>query len=146
MIRIMRRFVGFDYLRAVNSAGAKSGLVASFALLPANSENVLAQTGIITTVADNGTAGFSGDGGPATSACLQISSSVDIGSDGSLFIADTDNSRIRRVDPQGIITIIFKQQRPTDSRNHCIRMVKCQKWVSGLIRTNQWPPTGLVRG
>jgi len=61
---------------------------------------------IIKTVAGNGTAGYSGDDGPATEAQLNSPSGVDIGSDGSLFIGDFRNYRIRRVGPNGIITTI----------------------------------------
>jgi uncharacterized protein (TIGR03437 family) len=61
--------------------------------------------GIITTVAGNGVAGFSGDGGPATSAALHGPSAVAVDSAGNLFIADTGNNRIRRV-LSGIITTV----------------------------------------
>ena len=57
-----------------------------------------AATQVITTVAGNGTEGFSGDGGPATSAELAGPNGVAIDAAGNLFIADTDNNRIRRVD------------------------------------------------
>jgi sugar lactone lactonase YvrE len=57
-----------------------------------------AVTAIITTVAGNGTAGFSGDGGPATSASLNQAYGVAVDGSGDLFIGDTDNNRIRRVD------------------------------------------------
>ncbi len=57
---------------------------------------VIARTGVITTVAGNGTAGFSGDGGPATAAQL-IPSSVAVDDDGNLYVADVDNHRIRKV-------------------------------------------------
>jgi hypothetical protein len=60
--------------------------------------------GTITTVAGNGTAGFSGDGGPATSASLQFPREVTIDVSGNIFIADEYNNRIRKVDPNGIIT------------------------------------------
>jgi len=59
---------------------------------------VAAATGIITTVAGNGTFGFSGDGGPATSAALAGPFGVAVDSSGNVFIADTGNNRIRRVD------------------------------------------------
>lgn len=62
--------------------------------------------GIITTVAGNGNNGFSGDGGPATEARLNEPQGVAIGPDGSIYIADTWNSRIRRVAPDGRITTI----------------------------------------
>jgi trimeric autotransporter adhesin len=59
--------------------------------------------GIITTVAGNGNIGFSGDGGPATSATLDGPSGVAVDSAGNLFIADSLNHRIREVSG-GIIT------------------------------------------
>ena len=58
---------------------------------------VAATTGIITTVAGNGTAGFSGDGGLATSAELDAPEGVAVDGSGNLFIADTFNRRIREV-------------------------------------------------
>jgi uncharacterized protein (TIGR03437 family) len=61
--------------------------------------------GIITTVAGNGTAGYSGDGGPPTSAELYFPAGVAVGSDGSLYIADSANSRIRKVSG-GVITTV----------------------------------------
>ncbi len=62
--------------------------------------------GIITTVAGNGTYGFAGDGGPAIDAQLTYPFAVALGPDGSLYIADKSNCRIRRVDPDGIITTV----------------------------------------
>jgi hypothetical protein len=61
-------------------------------------------TGIITTVAGNGTTGFSGDNGPATSAQLNIPSGAVMTPDGGYLIADTGNNRVRRVSPTGTIT------------------------------------------
>jgi RHS repeat-associated protein len=61
--------------------------------------------GIITTVAGGGTGGL-GDGGPATQATLFNPSDVAVGQDGSLYIADSSNQRVRRVDPSGIITTV----------------------------------------
>ncbi|NJL05674.1 MAG: hypothetical protein HC911_12380 [Chloroflexaceae bacterium] len=66
----------------------------------------VAPDGSITTVAGNGSAGFGGDGGQATSAYLYNPRGVAVDSDGSLYIADTSNNRIRRVDPNGIITTV----------------------------------------
>jgi RHS repeat-associated protein len=62
--------------------------------------------GTITTVAGNGVAGFSGDGGPATAASLYFPESIAVAADGSLYIADTGNHRIRRVGPDGTITTV----------------------------------------
>ncbi len=66
----------------------------------------VAPNGIITTVAGTGTAGYFGDSGQATSARLNHPQGIAVGSDGSLYIADTNNHRIRMVWPNGIITTI----------------------------------------
>ena len=62
--------------------------------------------GIITTVAGNGQAGYSGDGGPATVASLNNPVGVAVDAAGNLCIADSGNQRIRRVSPAGIITTV----------------------------------------
>ncbi|MGJ0428053.1 PKD domain-containing protein [Methylobacter sp.] len=62
--------------------------------------------GIITTVAGNGTYGFSGDGGPATQAQLHYPKGIAVTTDGSLYFSDSGNSRIRRINPDGIITTV----------------------------------------
>ena len=62
--------------------------------------------GIITTVAGNGTAGFSGDGGPATQASLNLPSGVVVDKKGNLYIADRSNDRVRMVNTKGIIQTI----------------------------------------
>ncbi|MFN2467067.1 MAG: hypothetical protein ABR521_02895 [Gaiellaceae bacterium] len=64
-------------------------------------------TGTITTVAGVGLAGYNGDGIPATAAQLNCPEGVDVDAAGNLYIADTANNRIRRVDAatQTITTI-----------------------------------------
>jgi uncharacterized protein (TIGR03437 family) len=61
--------------------------------------------GIISTVAGTGVQGFSGDGGPATSATLNVPASV-MFSNGNLYIADSSNQRIRKVSSNGTITTV----------------------------------------
>lgn len=63
-------------------------------------------SGIITTVAGTGTAGYSGDGGPATAAKLYYPYGVAADRYDNLFIADYVNNRVRKVDTSGIITTI----------------------------------------
>src|SRR5205814_4288786 len=60
----------------------------------------------ISTVAGNGVSDFAGDGGPATQASLNGSFGVAVAPDGSFYIADTINDRIRRVGPDGIISTV----------------------------------------
>ena len=72
-----------------------------------NGNNVIrevSRSGIITTVAGNGTSGFSGDGGPAISAELNNPQDVVANSLGALFIADTSNDVVREVSPSGVIS------------------------------------------
>ncbi len=62
-------------------------------------------SGVITTVAGNGVAGFSGDSGLATGASLNRPSGIALDSAGNIYIADTGNSRIRKVS-SGVITTL----------------------------------------
>jgi hypothetical protein len=65
--------------------------------------------GVITTVAGNGNPGYSGDGGPATSAELDTPQSVAFDAYGNLYIADLFNNCIRKVDNSGIITTVYSR-------------------------------------
>ena len=68
---------------------------------------VTAANGAVTTVAGDGKPGFTGDGGLATAAELSSPAGVTIDARGNIFIADTGNSLIRRVDAfSGIITTV----------------------------------------
>src|SRR5207247_3916186 len=62
--------------------------------------------GIITTVAGTGGGGFSGDGGPATSASLSSPDGVAVDTAGNLYIADRFNNRVRKVSTAGNITTV----------------------------------------
>jgi len=63
-------------------------------------------TGIITTYAGTGTAGYNGDGISATTAALNTPWSVSFGADGSLYIADLTNNRVRQVTTAGTIRTV----------------------------------------
>ena len=62
--------------------------------------------GIITTIAGNGIAGYSGDGGPALEAALNFPAGLALDEQNNLFIADRNNHRIRKVTPDGIISTV----------------------------------------
>jgi sugar lactone lactonase YvrE len=68
---------------------------------------VSATSGIVTTVAGTGTAGFSGDGGPATAATMSTPLAVAFDHAGNLYIVDNDNARVRRVDAASQIITTF---------------------------------------
>ena len=120
-----------------------------------------ADTGMITTIAGNGDRGYAGDDGPATAAELNKPNDLWVDTSGNLFIADTENHRIRKVDiVTGIISSIAGNgdgeysgdngpavaaslKRPrgisidgdgniyiADTENYCIRRVDA---VSGII-------------
>jgi sugar lactone lactonase YvrE len=68
---------------------------------------ITASTGTITTIAGNGSSGFSGDTAPATSATLALPHGLSLDATGNLYLADTENHRIRRIDAiSGVITTV----------------------------------------
>jgi uncharacterized protein (TIGR03437 family) len=110
-------------------------LLAPFLLLL---PSAFAQTGIITTIAGS-TRGFGGDGGPATLAQLALSnvqnecdpakyeemSHLSVDKAGNIYIPDSNNSRIRRIAPDGTITTIAGNgQRPSIDRSTCSPLAK----------------------
>ncbi|WP_406279151.1 NHL repeat-containing protein [Nocardia sp. NBC_00881] len=62
--------------------------------------------GVITTVAGNGSTEFAGDMGPASATTLKYPMGVAVDSSGNVYIADTDNQRVRQVDSLGIIATV----------------------------------------
>lgn len=108
-------------IRMVNSAGVISTLTGSslpggVAVDPSgnvfiadsgnNRIRMVTPAGVISIVAGNGTAGFSGDGGPATAAQLVLPVDVSVDAGGNVFVADQGNYRIRAVNSAGIINTV----------------------------------------
>ncbi|MFI5150911.1 MAG: NHL repeat-containing protein [Bacteroidia bacterium] len=62
--------------------------------------------GTITTIAGNGKSGYSGDGGPALQASMNNPAQLCADKEGNIFVADQENSAIRKITPSGIISTI----------------------------------------
>jgi sugar lactone lactonase YvrE len=73
----------------------------------------IAPDGTISTVAGSGAEGNSGDGGQATRATFRFISGLAVDGRGNLYIADLDNRRVRMVAPNGVITTVAGNRRPT---------------------------------
>lgn len=89
--------------------------------------------GVIHHVAGSGEAGFSGDGGPATEAQLNWPGGIAFDSKGNLFVSDLFNHRIRRIDPEGIITTYAGTGKPADGGDD-----------GPAVEANLFYPAGLV--
>jgi uncharacterized protein (TIGR03437 family) len=86
--------------------------------------------GVITTVAGNGTAGFGGDNGPATSAQLHYPAGVASDAAGHLYIVDTNNQRIRKVS-NGVIATVAGNGTPGYSGDNGPATAAQLNWPSG---------------
>ncbi len=62
--------------------------------------------GVLSTVAGTGNPGYSGDGGPANQASLRNPGGVAVDAGGNVYVADTENNQVRRIDTQGTITTV----------------------------------------
>ncbi len=65
-------------------------------------------------IAGNGRAGFGGDGGPATAAELDSPASIAAATDGTVYVADLGNNRIRALSPEGVISTLAHVAQPDD--------------------------------
>jgi sugar lactone lactonase YvrE len=71
-----------------------------------NRVRMVTPSGTISTIAGNGTRGYGGDGGQATSAMLNVPLGIEVDAAGNVYIGDTFNHRVRKVTPSGVITTI----------------------------------------
>ena len=113
-------------------------------------------SGTISTYAGGGY-GYGGDGGPATQALLGNTISIATGPDGSLYIADQDNNRVRRVDPSsGIITTVAGNGQPGPSGDGglataagvaawCVTIDQANNlYIGGVSFVRKVTPTGTI--
>ncbi len=100
--------------------------------------------GIITTVAGNGQAGYSGDGGQATSAKLDTPTGLAVDSSGNLYIADTDNNVVRKVAANGVIsTFAGKAFRGDNYNKHSSGGCRLSGNSGAATNASLCAPTGL---
>ena len=110
--------VGKDRSRVLRASGVRSalsgttigGAVLVAALLcllgPVASASAVSGTDPITTIAGTGTSGFGGDGFSATKSLLRLPVGVAVDRSGNVYVADTRDNRVRKVDTSGIITTV----------------------------------------
>lgn len=104
---------------------------------------ITASTGIITTVAGSATCGYSGDGGSATSAQLNYPKDVDVDNSGNLYIADTFNKRVRKVDTSGNISSIATSSNVDQLEGIAVNSAGTKVYVADtpLNRVREWNGT-----
>jgi len=83
--------------RVLTSTRLQIGCIAVGVALAATTAIAAPPDGVITTIAGNGSAGVGGDGGPGTSAQLWVPLSVAVDAQGNVYIADSNNDRIRKI-------------------------------------------------
>ena len=103
--------------------------------------------GIITTVAGIGSAGYSGDGVVATNASLNHPNCVALDASGNLFIADTQNARVREVPLGGIPTLALDSISSINAGNYQVIVTSPYGSVTSAVATLtvQTPPYILVQ-
>jgi hypothetical protein len=91
--------------------------------------------GIITTVAGNGTNGFSGDGGPATQGRLKAPCGVAVDAAGDLYIADTDDQRIRKVPLAGSPALALTNVSATNAGSYVVVITSLYGSMTSAVAT-----------
>jgi len=101
--------------------------------------------GVINTLAGTGNPGYSGDGGPAISARLSEPRSVAVDAAGNVYVADSGNNAVRRIDPLGTITTVDTGNALSDPRGIAVdRAGNLYIADTGNHRVRRVPPGGLA--
>jgi serine/threonine-protein kinase len=106
---------------------------AYIACLSSNRVIRIDRRGAYTTVAGSGTAGYAGDGGPATKAALNAPRGIAVDRHGNLYISDFLNNRVRKVDAHGVITTFAGNGLPGFSADG---------WPASSVQL--WQPTAIA--
>jgi len=107
-----------------------------FTQLPSVVRRIDVASGVITTVAGSGKAGYGGDGGPATEARMNSPEHVAVDTEGNVYIEDTGNHCIRLVGLEGIIrTIVGTCQRGFNGDGGAARSARLSE-PSGMLLTD----------
>lgn len=95
-----------ERLRHLGSSGSRPPQLLTLSCLLFAMVCLGQQPGTIVTIAGNGNSTYSGDGGSATNAALSRPLAVAVDNSGNVYIADRSNNRVRKVDPNGVISTI----------------------------------------
>jgi len=93
-------------------------------------------SGIISTYAGNGTTGFSGDGGPATSAQFSGANGIAIDASNNIYVTDYGNNRIRKITPTGTISTIAGNGTSGYNGDGGLATAAQIAWVAGIAVDN----------
>lgn len=113
----------------------------------AHSVRKVAPDGKITTVAGTGVAGDDGDGpGPGTAMRLRFPNGLWVRGDGTVYILDTDNSKVRRLDPVGMMTTLIdsRARRIRTGRGLWVKDDESLAFFSSRDELRKWTPSGGV--
>jgi len=98
------QLAGIDFMRKQLTLMLVLVVVSLLTMLPAHAD--FQNAGIIRTIAGTGAANYTGDGGPAINATLDVPQQITTDTTGNLYIADRNNAVIRKIDTNGIITTV----------------------------------------
>lgn len=93
--------------------------------------------GVISTVAGDGRYGHTGDGGLATSASLITPAGIAVDANGNIYVASWDDSRIRKISPQGVITTIGDTNAPARCRSNLSGIIQASLIVNGGLAVDR---------
>ena len=131
---------------------AMADVAGNIYIVDKNSHSVLRvdTNGIVHTIAGTHTGGFNGDGpAPATSLELNVPNALWVRADGTVYVLDTGNARVRRIGTNGVMTTLFFAQADTNSAldgGRClwVKDDESLSYFGNKVRVRKWTPGGGV--